>query len=137
MKEKPDSTREAAKASKPFRTRTHDGFMVRFVYLPIHEWLIFMVNIGNYTIVPWHGWYGLEIDSLGTTPFFFFNFLLTNQKKEKKNTPKETRGFRDFRAFPTFEKSFSFPPSFSHGAANQNRDAKKIEHFKVWDMIKI
>ena len=89
MKEKPDSTREAAKASKPFRTRTHDGFMVRFVYLPIHEWLIFMVNIGNYTIVPWHGWYGLEIDSLGTTPFFFFNFLLTNQKNEKKKPPQK------------------------------------------------
>ena len=29
--------------------------MGRFVYLPIHEWLLFMVNVGKYTI---HGSYG-------------------------------------------------------------------------------
>ena len=28
---------------------THDGSMGRTVYLPIHEWLIFMVNLGIYT----------------------------------------------------------------------------------------
>ena len=27
----------------------HDGSMGRMVYLPIHEWLIFMVNVGKYT----------------------------------------------------------------------------------------
>ena len=28
------------------------------VYLPIHEWLMFMVNVGDYTI---DGWYGYGI----------------------------------------------------------------------------
>ena len=34
---------------------THRNPMGRTVYLPIHEWLIFMVNVGKYTI---HGSYG-------------------------------------------------------------------------------
>ena len=37
----------------PFHTRkTHDGSMGRTVDLPIHEWLICMVNLGKFTVRP-------------------------------------------------------------------------------------
>ena len=37
----------------PFQTKIPS---MGLVYLPIHAWLIFMVNLGKYTIVPWMLW---------------------------------------------------------------------------------
>ena len=43
---------------------SHGPYMGRMVFLPIHEWLIFMVNVGKYTI---HGWYGhFHMSLIGT-----------------------------------------------------------------------
>ena len=50
--------RRALKLAAAAIQHTHDASMGR-LYIYLHEWLIFMVNVRRYTIVPWmrHGTY--------------------------------------------------------------------------------
>ena len=68
--------------------QTHDGSMGRTVYLPIHEWLVFMVNVGKYTQS--HGSYGFGC--FPKVSFLFAKILPRIPHKTVENPPHHAKG---------------------------------------------
>ena len=52
----PGPRKNARQVINPYLSSVPSSSMGRTVYLPVHEWLIFMVNVGKYTI---HGLFGV------------------------------------------------------------------------------
>ena len=50
-------------------------------YIYLHEWLIFMVNVGEYTI---HGWYGLWCFFVFRIYIFFYRYVETPSSHPNK-----------------------------------------------------
>ena len=63
-------------------------------YTYLHEWLMFMVNVGEYAI---HGWYGLYTDQIG---FKSFNPGSTIQKHPVGIWQKIAKRIDEFQVSP-------------------------------------